>query len=203
MISLVHATVPDLCLCLRLLPYYFPYVHMCDISLHLLLFHFCCFFPFLFISFHIVIGMACRWMSEGRNWNQRKRRQNRKKGKEKQEIIVKGWEGNTEKRGKRNALWHEGHFTRKSHSAAEWMRRVRAFSVKWNQSHPAWELKNTGLDSFAEELSCCLKLNTAQHSQEYTVRREQSESKKKAIKGKECVSLPVREPSGKQDWNCS
>lgn len=60
------------------------------LNLSFISFHF--FSPFLFISFHIVIGMACRSMSEGRNRNQRKRRQNRIKGNETEKISGEHWE---------------------------------------------------------------------------------------------------------------
>lgn len=111
------------------------------ISVHLII-------PFLFNSFHIVIVLALtvdEWMKEGIEINEREKTKWKKgdwKGRDQRcERMRNKHYGKGQKMlyGKQ----HEGHFTCKSHSVAEWMRRVKAFGVKWNLSHPAWELFKT------------------------------------------------------------
>ena len=93
---------------LALLPYYSPCVHMshsCILSTPSVTLSVICFL-FLFILFHVVTGMACGWMSEARNWNQIKRRQNRER--ETQRKSLDEWKdemGEHWEKGAKNALW--------------------------------------------------------------------------------------------------
>lgn len=93
------------CQTLALVPYYSHHVHVSLVySVNSICFR--CFRPFLVSSFYTVAGEGCRWMSEERYWNQRKRRENRKKKNEKEGIQEgKEWEENFKKRSKKSALW--------------------------------------------------------------------------------------------------